>query len=154
MDIVFVYYGERMFVDEVMTKKVITIEQDKSAWDACHLYSNHKIGCLVVTKNGQLDGIVTERDIIHRIINQNKNPQQITIGEIMSDNIISIHPTADINEAVELMSINKIKKLPVIEDKGNLVGIITITDLANVVPDFMKILREIEQTENEETNDE
>ena len=131
-----------MFVDEIMAKNVVTIECDKTVWEACDIYSNYKIGCLLVTKNGRLDGIVTERDIIHRVIINQKDPEITKIEEIMSKDIKSVLPTAEIKEAAKIMSQNNIKKLPVITDDGNLVGIITITDIANMIPNFLKILAE------------
>jgi len=79
-----------MFVDEIMAKNVVTIECGKTVWDACDIYSNYKIGCLLVTKNGRLDGIVTERDIIHRVIINQKDPEITKIEEIMSKDIKSV----------------------------------------------------------------
>ena len=131
-----------MLVDEIMAKNVVTIESDKSVWDACDIYNNHKIGCLVVTKDGHLEGIVTERDIIYRVITNQKDPRNTKIEEIMSKDIKSIRPTAEVKEAAEIMNENNIKKLPVISDNGNLVGIITITDIADMIPNFLKILAE------------
>lgn len=131
-----------MFVDEIMAKNVVTIECDKTVWDACDIYSNHKIGCLLVTRNGRLDGIVTERDIIHRVIIDQKDPEITKIEEIMSKDIKSVLPTVEIKEAAEIMSKNNIKKLPVITDDGSLVGIVTMTDIANILPNFLKILAE------------
>ena len=60
----------------------------------------------------------------------------------MSKDIKTIHPTADIKEAADMMGKNKIKKLPVISDSGNLVGIVTITDIANILPNYLKIIAE------------
>ena len=131
-----------MLVDEIMAKNVVTIESDKTVWDACDVYNNHKIGCLVVTKDGHLEGIVTERDIIYRVITNQKDPRNTKIEEIMSKDIKSILPTAEVKEAAEIMNENNIKKLPVISDNGNLVGIITITDIADMIPNFLKILAE------------
>ena len=71
-----------------------------------------------MTKDGRLEGIVTERDIIHRVITNEKDPRHTKIEEIMSTDIKSIPPTSDVKEAAEIMSENNIKKLPVIDDKG------------------------------------
>ena len=131
-----------MLVDEIMTKNVVTIENDRTVLDACNVYKDRKIGCLIVTKEGHLDGIVTERDIIHRVISNEKDPRATKIEEIMTRDIKSILQTAEVKEAAEIMSGNNIKKLPVVSDSGDVVGIITDTDIANMIPNFLKILAE------------
>jgi len=131
-----------MLVDEIMTKNVVTIENDRTVLDACNEYNDRKIGCLIVTKDGHLDGIVTERDIIHRVISNEKYPRATKIEEIMTRDIKSILSTAEVKEAAEIMSENNIKKLPVVSDNGDVVGIITNTDIANIIPNFLKILAE------------
>lgn len=131
-----------MLVDEIMTKNVVTIENNRTVLDACNVYNDNKIGCLIVTKDGHLDGIVTERDIIHRVISNEKDPRATKIEEIMTRDIKSILPTAEVKEAAEIMSENNIKKLPVVSDNGDILGIITDTDIANMIPNFLKILAE------------
>ena len=131
-----------MLVDEIMTKNVVTIENDRTVLDACNEYNDRKIGCPIVTKDGHLDGIVTERDIIHRVISNEKYPRATKIEEIMTRDIKSILSTAEVKEAAEIMSENNIKKLPVVSDNGDVVGIITNTDIANIIPNFLKILAE------------
>lgn len=131
-----------MLVDEIMTENVVTIENDRTVLDACNIYKDRKIGCLIVTKEGHLDGIITERDIIHRVISNEKDPRATKIEEIMTRDIKSILPTAEVKEAAEIMSENNIKKLPVVSDNGDVVGIITDTDIANMIPNFLKILAE------------
>jgi CBS domain-containing protein len=131
-----------MLVDEIMTKNVVTIENDRTVLDACNVYNDRKIGCLIVTKDSHPDGIVTERDIIHRVISNEKDPRATKIEEIMTRDIKSILPTAEVKEAAEIMSENNIKKLPVVSDNGDVVGIITDTDIANMIPNFLKTLAE------------
>ena len=137
-----------MLVDEIMTKNVVTIENDRTVLDACNVYKDRKIGCLIVTKEGHLDGIVTERDIIHRVIYNEKDPRATKIEEIMTRDIKSILPTAEVKEAAEIMSENNIKKLPVVSDSGDVVGIITDTDIANMIPNLLRILAESEDDQS------
>ena len=127
-----------MFVKDVMSKKVVSIEYDKTVLDACNIFKEKGLGSLVVVNSGVIVGIVTERDIIERVIVDKKNPKKTKIEEIMSKNIITIHASAKIEQAAELMKKHKIKKLPVILN-NEFVGIITVTDLANIMPDFTKI---------------
>ena len=131
-----------MLVNEIMTKNVVTIESDETVLDACNVYNDRKIGCLIVTKEGHLDGIITERDIIHRVVSNEKDPRATKIEDIMTRDIKSIPPTAEVKEAAKIMSENNIKKIPVVSDSGKIIGIITDTDIANMIPNFLNILAE------------
>jgi len=124
-----------MLVKEVMTKNVITIESDKTVFDACNLYKKHKVGSLIVTKKGECVGIITERDIIERSICKKKYPELTSVEEIMTSNIITIHALDTIEKAINLFEEFRIKKLPVIIDE-EVVGIITVTDISKVKPEL------------------
>lgn len=133
--------GGIMLVSEIMSKDVVTVESNESVLDACKIYKDRGVGCLVVMKEGIVLGILTERDIIERVIIDQKNPDEIKVEEIMSKNIKTVHASASVEKAVEIMKEHKIKKLPVILN-NEIFGIITITDIANVLPDFSKLLSE------------
>jgi len=124
-----------MLVKEVMTKNVITIESDKTVFDACNIYKDSKVGCLIVTKNSDCIGIVTERDIIERTICKHKNPELTLVKEIMSSDIKTVHALDTIEKAIDLVKEYKIKKLPVIIN-DDVVGIITVTDISRVKPEL------------------
>jgi len=126
-----------MLVKEVMTKKVVTIEHDKTVLDACNLYRDKKIGCLIVIENGNCVGIVTERDIIERTICARRDPEKTRVREIMSTNLKTIHALDSLEKALTVMRDNSIKKLPVIVKEG-IVGIITVTDISRARPDLSK----------------
>lgn len=126
-----------MLVSDIMTPKVVTIESGELAIQACKKYKECGLGCLVVMNNNLVVGILTERDIIERIIIDEKNPNEITVEDIMSRNIKTIHATARIEQAAEMMKTYKIKKLPVILN-NDIVGIVTATDLSNNMKNFSK----------------
>jgi CBS domain-containing protein len=126
-----------MLVKEIMTKHVISIDADASAFDACKLYKDKKVGCLVVTKGEMCVGIVTERDLIERIICQYRNPEKTKVREIMSKDIKVIYALDTVEQALETMKLYWIKKLPVISGE-KVVGIVTITDIAKARPDLSK----------------
>jgi len=124
-----------MLVKEIMTKKVITIEKDKSILDAADMYKDFKIGSLIITHKGACVGMITERDIIERTICQKKDPSTTKVEEIMSKEIKTIHQLDTVEKAIDIMIKYNIKKLPVtIED--NIVGIITVTDISKARPDL------------------
>jgi len=126
-----------MLVKEIMTKNVVKIEEDKSVYDACIRYQDNKIGSLIITKKDICVGIVTERDIIERTICEKRDPSKTMVSEIMTKNPKSVHPLEKIENALEIMKLDNIKKLPVMKEK-DIVGIITVTDISRARPDLSK----------------
>jgi CBS domain-containing protein len=126
-----------MLVKEIMMKNVVTIDADASVLDACMMYKAKKVGCLVVIDDETCVGIVTERDLIERSICQRRDPEKTKVREIMSQNIKVVYALDTVEKALETMKQYKIKKLPVISSE-KVVGIITITDIAEARPEISK----------------
>ena len=117
-----------MLVKEAMNKRVKTIRPTSSIKEAAELMNQNHIGSLIaVSGSGSVVGIVTERDIM-KCVAAAKNVSETKVQDIMTTRIITIEPYRTLEEAAEIMTKNKIKRLPVI-DEGSLVGIITATDL-------------------------
>jgi len=137
-----------VLVSEIMSKDVVTVENTKSVFEACNIYRDCGVGSLVVMREGIVVGILTERDIIERVIVDQKDPRDTKVEDIMSKDIKTVHASARVEKAVEIMRENKIKKLPVILN-NNIFGIVTITDIANILPDISKLLdQEIQNSKN------
>ena len=120
-----------MQVKDAMNKNVKTIRPDASVREAAVIMNRYRIGSLVVVSGqGKVEGIVTERDILTDVVAESKNSDDVKIEEIMThdENLKTIPPEASLEDAAELMSKHKIKKLPVVK-KGMLLGIITASDL-------------------------
>ncbi|MBE0512252.1 CBS domain-containing protein [Candidatus Bathyarchaeota archaeon] len=115
-------------VADVMVEDVITVEEKTTIKKAVELMNKHEIGCLIVVKRGKPAGIVTERDMLKRVLLESKDPEKTKVNEIMSKPLIVGKPQMDIEDAVKLMFKRNIKKLPV-ADEGYLVGLVTLTDL-------------------------
>ena len=126
-----------MLVKEVMSKNPITIEPDKTVFEACDIYKQHKVGCLIVTKDERCLGMITERDIIERTICKSKDPKTTPVSEIMTPEIKTIHALDSLDKAIKTMQENNIKKLPVIKDEI-IIGILTVTDITKARPDLSK----------------
>jgi CBS domain-containing protein len=118
-----------MKVKELMVKNVITLRTDTSALEATKLLNRNKIGCLVVVRDDDIEGILTERDLLQRVLEKSRNPKETKVSEIMTKDVIVGQPDMDISEATKIMMKNKVKKLPIVE-KSHLVGIVTVTDIA------------------------
>jgi len=137
-----------MLVEEIMAKNVVDIDCNESVYAACKKYSEFKVGCLVVMDNDINVGIVTERDIIEKIINVGRDPKQTKIREIMTPNIKTVHALAPVEKAAEMMKESKIKKLPVILN-NEIVGIITVTDISRAVTVFSEKIEELMKFHND-----
>ena len=118
-----------MFVKDVMTNKIVSIDSNETIESASKKYRDFKIGCLMVTDGDNVVGIVTERDFIERTICMGIDPKTTKIKEIMSSDIKTINSDDSTADAVDVLKQNKIKKLPVVSDNRR-VGMITITDIA------------------------
>ena len=126
-----------MLVKEIMIRKIITIDVEDTVLTACDKYRDFKVGSLLVIDNGVCVGIVTERDLIERIICMHRDPEKTKVREIMSSNIVTVHALDSIEKALEKMKENRIKKLPVISDNKT-VGVVTITDISNAKPELSR----------------
>ena len=126
-----------MLVKEIMSRNIVTINSNKSVYQAASFLRENKIGSILgVDEKGNV-GIVTKRDIIGGTILQHKNADITPVSEIMNRDIITIGPLEKIEKAVDLMDKNKIKKLIVTKDK-DIIGIITVTDISKATKDITK----------------
>jgi len=132
----------KLKVEDVMVEDVVTISADATVLQAAKLMNKNEIGCLIVVRKGRSVGIVTERDLLKRIISKSRDPKKTKVREIMTKPLIAGEPETDIEDATRLMFDNKIKKLPVLED-GKIVGLVTLTDLVKYQPQMIRILKEI-----------
>ena len=125
-------------IRDIMCKDVITIEDDKSAEDAAKIISENDISFLVIIKNGLPIGVLSEKDFVRKLAAENKNASDTQISEIMSYKFRWVEPTSSIEDAIQKMLNNNIRRLLVLED-GKLVGVITQTDLAAYLRDQLLV---------------
>lgn len=93
--------------------------------------SEHNIGSIPVVDNGQIKGMLTDRDIVLRCVAEGKDPTHVKVGDIMTTGTVYITPHQSVDDAVRMMSYEQIRRLPVVED-GKLAGIISLADLARM----------------------
>src|SRR5262249_33925700 len=116
-------------VRDVMTKNPISLESDESVSAAARRMREADVGDVLVTRDGDLCGIVTDRDIVVRCVASSSDPDTTAIGRICSEATTTLTPDDDADHAVALMKQHAIRRLPVV-DGGRLVGIVTLGDLA------------------------
>ena len=133
-------------VRDIMQKNVITIENVKKAHDAAIILKEREISFLVVVKEGKPIGIVSERDIVRKIVADNNDAQTTQLETIMSKNFKWVEPNASIESAVQKMLNNNIRRLVVLENE-NLAGVITQTDLTEFLRSKILINATVENIE-------
>jgi CBS domain-containing protein len=129
----------------VMIKKVITVDEKTSVKEAANIMNQFEIGSVITTRKGKPIGIITERDLLKRIVSEGRNAKTTTVKEIMSSPLVAISPDTDLEEAACLMFEKKIKKLPVTE-QNRLVGLVSLTDIARVQP-MIRFLQKLAETQ-------
>jgi len=129
-------------VEDVMVENVVTIEEEATVRKAVELMNKHEIGCLIAMRKGKPSGILTERDLLKRVLADAKDPKKTKVSDVMSKPLVVGKPHMDVEDAARLMFKMKIKKLPVVE-KGRLLGLVTLTDLVRVQPQMISILKKL-----------
>ncbi|MBI2184526.1 MAG: CBS domain-containing protein [Thaumarchaeota archaeon] len=122
-----------------MVKTVVTIDASSTVLKAAQLMTESDVGSLPVVEQGIAVGIVTERDLVRRVIARRKDPFSLSVKEAMSSPLVSVRPDVFVEDAADLMVKHRIRRVVVIE-KGRLLGIVTSTDLARFVSAHGKFL--------------
>jgi CBS domain-containing protein len=118
-----------ILVRHVMTEAPKTLSPRRTAADAANLMEQYDVGVIPLAEGDSLVGLVTDRDLVVRVLAKRRDPGEVTLGEIATEKVITVTPDADIGSARELMAEHKIRRLPVIKD-GRLVGILALGDIA------------------------
>ena len=118
-----------MKVRDIMTKEVTLVTAAQPITDVAHMMRQLDIGSLPVVQDGQLIGIITDRDIVVRAVSERADPRSMTVGDIASRDLVTIGPEQDLDEAVALMSRHRVRRLPVVQGR-TLVGVLAQADVA------------------------
>jgi len=125
-------------IRDIMEKNVVTIEDDKTALDAAHLISEKDVSFLVIMKNNIPIGVLSESDFVKRLAADDKKASEVIVSEIMSSNFRWVEPETEIEDAIQKMLNNNVRRL-VILDNSKLVGVITQTDLTEFLRDKLLV---------------
>ena len=119
-------------VSEIMSAGIVTADGDAglSALDIAAKLAGNRAGAVIILEKGRPAGIITERDVLKRVSAQNKKAQDVQARSIMSSPLITVRAYDSVDTAAAAMTQNKIKRLPVVETDGSLVGMISATDIA------------------------
>lgn len=144
-----------MDILDICKKNVITIEKDASLAEAAKLMRQHHVGDVVVVekKNSKLFpiGIVTDRDLVIEVVATELEPSVITVGDIMLQSLIVVNDDADLLQASKLMASKGVRRLPVVNKSGELVGIVTLDDLLELTANiFLSLAKSLSKEQKNE----
>ncbi|MGE5187509.1 MAG: cyclic nucleotide-binding/CBS domain-containing protein [Betaproteobacteria bacterium] len=144
----------KMLVRDVMSSPVVTMDEDETSNKAAVSMDRNNLGAVIVTnKAGKSIGIITERDLVIRVIAENLKPDTVKAKEIMTTPLVTIEPEATITDAARRMTRLDIRRLGVIY-KGNLLGIISSKDILGVMPELIEIMQERSRIEEAASTEE
>jgi len=127
---------------DIMVKKVLTIPKNKPVASAAERMTKNSISCIVVTRAKKPIGILTERDIVRDVLVANIDPKKIAVKNVMNKDVPVVTPDINIFDLVKFMKERFLRRVPVVNKKGELIGVITQSDVANAVIKVGKELSE------------
>jgi CBS domain-containing protein len=143
----------RMLVKDAMSSPVITTDEDATSDKIAKIMDENNLGCVIVTnKDGKPLGIITERDLVIRVLAKNLKPAMVKAKDIMTSPLATIEPDATITEAARRMSRLDIRRLGVVY-KGDLVGLVSNKDILGIMPELIEIIQEKSRIENAATTE-
>ena len=132
-------------IRELMTTNPTTVEPSARVVDAARAMKQEDVGPVPVVEGDRLAGIVTDRDIVLRVVAEGGDPQSTTVGEIMSRDLVTVDPEQPLDEALRLMARHQVRRLPVCEEDGRLVGIVAQADVATELGDDQRTGQVVEE---------
>ena len=123
-------------IQDAMTSNPTTIEPNTTAREAARIMKNEDVGSLPIVEDGRLVGMITDRDLTVRVLAEGKD-LDTPVSEIASKDVVTIDPQQSLEEAARLMAQHQIRRLPVVEEDGKLVGILAQADVAEAGHDAL-----------------
>ena len=134
-------------IKDVMTSDPCTIDADKSVAYAAKMMRDEDVGLAPIVEGDKLIGMLTDRDIAIRVVAEGRNPDQVTVSEVASKQVVTIDPQQDLDEALRIMAKHQVRRLAVVEEDGKLVGVVAQADVAREGDDSQtgELVQEISQ---------
>jgi CBS domain-containing protein len=130
-----------------MTSNPCTIDADKSVAYAAKMMREEDVGLAPIVEDDRLVGMLTDRDITIRVVADGRDPEQVRVKEVASSQLVTVNPQQDLDEALRIMAKHQVRRLPVIEEGGRLVGVVAQADIAREGDDAAtgRVVQEISQ---------
>ena len=122
-----------MKVKDIMTTPALSVSENTDIFHVASLMKEHDVGVMpVCTNNGEIMGVITDRDIVIRVVGEMKHPETVTAKEIMTKSVMTVSPMTELDDAFDIMAELKVRRLPVVEN-SELIGIVTLGDLSQSI---------------------
>jgi CBS domain-containing protein len=135
------HMNKEVLIKEIMKTKPVTVQSFTTVLEAAQIMKQNKIGNVIISEISHPIGILTESDIIKKVVSEGINAQDVTVEEVMSSPIIIAEPYISLQEALKIMGKCNIRRLPIVEN-NELVGIITQRDISRISPALTEISHE------------
>jgi CBS domain-containing protein len=134
-------------IRDIMTSNPRSIDAEKSVAYAAKMMKEEDVGLAPIVEDDKLVGMLTDRDIAIRVVAEGKNPDQTKVREVASNQVVTIDPQQDLDEALRIMAKHQVRRLPVVEEDGRLVGVVAQADIARKGDDSRtgELVQEISQ---------
>jgi CBS domain-containing protein len=134
-------------INELMSSNPCAIEADKPVSYAAEMMKHEDVGLAPIVEGDRLVGTLTDRDIVTRVVAEGKDPKSVTVREVASTDLVTVDPQQDLDEALRLMAQHQLRRLPVVEEDGRLVGVVAQADVARQDDDARtgEVVEEISQ---------
>jgi CBS domain-containing protein len=135
-------------VQDVMSTDPRAVDAGKPVAEAAKLMKDEDVGLAPVVEGDRLVGTLTDRDIAVRVVAEGRDPGSTPVGEVASKNVVTVEPEQNLDEALSLMAQHQIRRLPVVEESGRLVGVVAQADVARSAghSDTGELVEKISQT--------
>lgn len=137
--------GSELRVGDIMTNKVITVPFGKTILEVARLMKKNGIGSVIIVEDEEgkrAKGIITERDIVYKLLAKGSDPYKSKVEDIMSKPLRVVKPDTTIEDAAKAMRENKVKRLPVVNDDNELIGILSEGDIMKIFPVVVDLIEE------------
>jgi len=119
-------------VREFMSGPPLTLDSETSVADACKYMGERRIGSILLSHEGVINAIFTERDLLSKVLREGRDPASVTVGRYASSPLVTVPPRTDVKEAARIMTEMKVRRLVVVQN-GKPIGVFTAADLAKAV---------------------
>ena len=132
-------------IKDDMTSNPCSIDAEKSVAYAAKMMREEDVGLAPIVEGDKLIGMLTDRDIAIRVVAEGRNPEQVKVADVASKQVVTIDPQQDLDEALRIMAKHQVRRLPVVEEDGKLVGVVAQADIAREGDDMQtgKLVEEI-----------
>lgn len=118
---------------QIMTERLVTVEPDSKVSEAAKAMAREDVGCVLILDNEKPRGMLTDRDIVTRCVAKNVDVDDCTVENVMTESLQTVRESDGIYDCIEVMKGAKVRRVPVVDDKGHVLGIISFGDLIGIL---------------------